>query len=59
MFTVTEGSVTKYLAPSLKLAEKYDFSPYTKQTLDLVKAQVDQIFGKEKDKQVGLGGFIG
>ncbi|MEK6900180.1 MAG: LAGLIDADG family homing endonuclease, partial [Nanoarchaeota archaeon] len=59
LFTVTEGSVTKYLAPSLKLAEKYKFSPYLKQTLDLVKAQVDQIFGKETEKQVGLGSFMG
>ncbi len=59
VFTVTEGSVTKYLGPSLKLAEKYDFSPYLKQTLELVKAQVDQVFGREKEKQVGLGSFMG
>ena len=59
IFTISEGSVIKYLAPSLKLAEKYNFSPYLKQTLDLVKAQVDQVFGKEKDKQVGLGSFMG
>lgn len=59
IFTISEGSVIKYLTPSLKLAEKYDFSPYLKQTLDLVKQQVDQVFGKEKDKQVGLGSFMG
>ncbi len=59
VFTVTEGSVTKYLESSLKLAEKYDFSPYLKQTLELVKAQVEQVFGREKEKQVGLGSFIG
>lgn len=58
IFTISEGSVIKYLTPSLKLAEKYNFSPYLKQTLDLVKAQVDQVFGKEKDKQVGLGSFM-
>ncbi len=59
IFTISEGSVIKYLIPSLKLAEKYDFSPYLKQTLDMVQAQVDMIFGKEKDKQVGLGSFMG
>ncbi|MDO8510866.1 MAG: DNA polymerase II large subunit [Nanoarchaeota archaeon] len=59
IFTISEGSVVKYLIPSLKLAEKYDFSPYLKQTLDMVKEQVDMIFGKEKDKQVGLGSFMG
>ncbi len=58
IFTISEGSVIKYLIPSLKLAEKYDFSPYLKQTLDLLKEQVDQVFGKEKEKQVGLGSFM-
>ncbi|MEK6939395.1 MAG: DNA polymerase II large subunit [Nanoarchaeota archaeon] len=59
IFTISEGSVIKYLTPSLKLAEKYDFSPYLKQTLDMVKEQIDMIFGKEKEKQVGLGSFMG
>ncbi|MBT5396859.1 DNA polymerase II large subunit [Candidatus Woesearchaeota archaeon] len=59
MFTISEGSVVKYLGPSLMLAEKYDFSPYLKQTLDILKDNVDTIFGKEKDKQVGLGSFMG
>tara|TARA_Y100000310_G_scaffold89923_1_gene87035 strand:+ start:3204 stop:6788 length:3585 start_codon:yes stop_codon:yes gene_type:complete len=59
IFTISHGSVVKYLGPSLLLCEKYDFSPYLKQTLDMIKSQVDLIFGKEKDKQVGLGDFIG
>ena len=58
IFTITEGSVTKYLGASLMLCEKYDFSPYLKQTLDIVKQNVDNIFGKEKEKQVGLGKFV-
>ncbi|MBU0470906.1 MAG: DNA polymerase II large subunit [Nanoarchaeota archaeon] len=58
IFTITYGSVIKYLIPSLKLAEKYDFSPYLKQTLNIIKSNVDQVFGKEKDKQVGLSSFI-
>ena len=59
IFTITEGSVIKYLYPSLLLASKYDFSPYLKQTLDLLKINIEAVFGKEKDKQVGLGGFMG
>ena len=59
IFTISHGSVVKYLDPSLKLAEKYDFSPYLKQTLQIIKANVDQVFGREKDKQVGLGNFMG
>jgi len=58
IFTISEGSVVKYLGPSLMLAEKYDFSPYLKQTLNILKDNVDTIFGKEKDKQVGLASFI-
>ena len=58
IFTITEGSVVKYLGPSLMLSEKYNFSPYLKQTLDLLKYNVDSFFGKEKEKQVGLGSFI-
>ena len=51
IFTVTEGSVIKYLGLSLKLADQYNFSPYLKQTLKLVEAQVEQVFGKEKESK--------
>jgi DNA polymerase II large subunit len=59
LFTISHGSVIKYLGPSLMLCDKYDFSPYLKQTLAMIQSQVDLIFGKEKDKQVGLGDFMG
>ncbi len=59
IFTITEGSVVKYLGHSLMLAEKYDFSPYLKQTLQIIKMDIEKIFGKEKEKQVGLGSFLG
>jgi DNA polymerase II large subunit len=58
IFTISEGSVVKYLGPSLLLAQKYDFSPYLKQTLDLLKMNVDNIFGKEKDVQQGLADYF-
>jgi len=59
IFTISEGSVVKYLGHSMMLAEKYDFSPYLKQTLDILQNDIDTVFGKEKEKQVGLTGFIG
>ena len=59
IFTISEGSVIKYLGHSLRLAREYDFSPYLKQTLDLLQLNVDNVFGKEKEKQAGLGSFIG
>ena len=58
IFTISEGSVVKYLKHSLSLSEKFDFSPYLKQTIEILKENVDQIFGKEKEKQVGLAGFM-
>ncbi len=58
IFTISEGSVIKYLTPSLMLAEKYDFSPYLKQTLTILKTNIDSIFGKEREKQIGLGQFV-
>lgn len=58
LFTVTEGTVVKYLSLSLMLAERYAFSPYLKQNLELLNVNVGNIFGKEKEKQVGLGSFF-
>ena len=58
MFTVSEGSVVKYLEPATVLAESYDVSPYLKQTLLLTRNRVEEVFGKEKDKQEGLGRWV-
>ncbi len=55
VFTVAEGSITKYLGPSLSLVEKYNLPPYLIQSLLITKERVESIFGKEKDKQEGLG----
>ena len=54
IFTVAEGSVVKYLEPSLQIAEKYSLPPYLKQTLELTKNRIESVFGKDKDKQEGL-----
>ncbi len=58
LFTISEGSVVKYLGPCLMLCEKYNFSPYLKQTIDMLRINMDNFFGKEKEKQIGLTGFI-
>jgi DNA polymerase II large subunit len=54
IFTISEGSVTKYLVPSLKLAKKYKLPSYMAQTLDLVKKRIDSVFGKDPERQEGL-----
>lgn len=58
IFTISEGSAVKYLEPSLELARNYEFSPYLKQTLNLLSFNIEKLFGKEKEKQVGLGEFF-
>ncbi len=55
IFTISEGSVIKYLAPSIKLSEKYNVSTYLKQSLELLSQRVDEVFGKDKERQEGLG----
>ncbi len=59
LFTISEGSIIKYLEPAISLAEKYAVSPYLLQVLDLTKMRVESVFGKEKEKQEGLGKWFG
>ena len=58
LFTISEGSIVKYLEPAISLAEHYDLSPFMKQSLELTKRRVEAIFGKDKEKQVGLGSWF-
>ena len=55
IFTIAKGSVVKYLEPTISLARKYDVHPYLQQTIYLLKARVESVFGREKEKQIGLG----
>ncbi|MCP3686260.1 MAG: DNA polymerase II large subunit [bacterium] len=55
IFTISEGSIIKYLEPAISLADKYDVSAYLKQSLELTKKRVEDVFGKEHEKQEGLG----
>jgi DNA polymerase II large subunit len=59
IFTISEGSIVKYLEPSISLATKYDLPNYLKQTLELTKRMIEGVFGKEKETQTGLGAWFG
>ncbi len=59
IFTVSEGTVTKYLQPTISLANKYNLSPFLKQTLELTKRRIESVFGVEKERQEGLGKWFG
>ncbi len=55
VFTIAEGSVCKYLQPALDLAKKYDLPAYLQQSLVLLKNRIESVFGKDSEKQEGLG----
>ena len=59
VFTVAEGSVTKYLEPSLSLAERFELPAYLRQSLELTKMRIESVFGREKERQEGLGRWFG
>ena len=54
IFTISHGSVIKYLAPALSLARTYKVSPYLIECLEIVEKDIEGIFGKEKEKQEAL-----
>jgi DNA polymerase II large subunit len=58
IFTISHGGIVKYLEPAIGLAEKYALPPYLKQNLELVKMRVESIFGKDPEKQEGLGKWV-
>jgi DNA polymerase II large subunit len=58
IFTISQGSIVKYLEPAISLATRYNLDAYMQQSLDLVKRRVEGVFGREPDKQVGLGSWF-
>jgi DNA polymerase II large subunit len=58
ILTVHEGGVRKYLETSLKIAEDYDVSDYTKQRLKLIDLEIQSLFENDKSKQMGIADFM-
>jgi DNA polymerase II large subunit len=54
IFTISEGSIIKYLIPSIDLSKKYHLPVYLRQTLDILKRRVEGMFGKDTEKQEHL-----
>ncbi|MBS3088095.1 DNA polymerase II large subunit [Candidatus Pacearchaeota archaeon] len=53
IFTVSEGSVRKYMEPAMELVRDYDISGYTKESVELIGDYIERIFGKD-ERQVTL-----
>ncbi|MBW3023309.1 DNA polymerase II large subunit, partial [Candidatus Woesearchaeota archaeon] len=54
IFTISEGSIIKYLEPSISLAKKYTNSNYLAQVLEITRRRIESVFGRQKEKQTGL-----
>ncbi|MBU2639368.1 MAG: hypothetical protein KKG75_01530, partial [Nanoarchaeota archaeon] len=55
IFTISEGSIVKYVEPAMSLIDKYELPSYLKQSLELTKMMIESTFSKDPDKQEGLG----
>ncbi len=55
IFTISEGSIIKYVEPAMSLVEKYDLPAYLKQSLEITKKMIESTFSKDPDRQEGLG----
>ncbi len=54
IFTISEGSIVKYMESALDLARTFKVSPYLLENLEIVQSDIHSIFGKEKEKQTTL-----
>ena len=57
IFTISEGSVRKYLEPAMELVRDYNISSYTKENMELIGDYIERIFGKGEE-QITLGGSL-
>jgi DNA polymerase II large subunit len=58
ILTIHEGSVKKYLEASIKIAEEFKVSAYTKQRLELLSAEIASLFESDVSKQKELFDFL-
>ncbi|MEM2924764.1 MAG: DNA polymerase II large subunit [Methanocellales archaeon] len=58
ILTIHEGTVKKYLEASMKIAEEYEVSAYTKQRLKLLSQEITSLFESDTCKQKELFDFL-
>lgn len=58
LFTISEGSVVKYLNKMIELSEEYELPPYSQQSINLLRKRLDSVFMKDPEKQSGLSEFM-
>ncbi|MEM0475483.1 MAG: hypothetical protein QW343_01690, partial [Candidatus Norongarragalinales archaeon] len=58
LLTISKGSIEKYLALSMELAEKYNLPLYLKQRLMLLEKEISEMFEDESKKQFSLAQYL-
>ena len=53
-FTISEGSVVKYLEPVEDLSRKYKLPTYLMQSIEITRKRIESVFGRAAEKQEGL-----
>jgi DNA polymerase II large subunit len=54
IFTISYGSIVKYLEPALELTRNFNVPDYIKQDLELTKKYIESIFGRDTEKQESM-----
>ncbi len=57
-FTISEGSVKKYLGYSFDIISKYNVDPYISECVELVDLRIKGVFGEELEVQKNLKSFF-
>jgi DNA polymerase II large subunit len=54
IFTISYGSIVKYLEPALDLINNFKVPAYIQQDLELTKKYIESIFGRDTEKQESI-----
>lgn len=57
-FTISEGSVKKYIDPSFQIVKNFEVDPYVVEVLELTQLRLEGVFGKEVELQKSLSSFF-
>jgi len=62
LLTVSKGSIEKYLDMAIQIAKRYELESYMQQRLQLIKEEIDSLFGGSEEEavtgQFNLGRFV-
>jgi len=59
LFTISEGSIKKYLDASMKLVLMDGVHSYMRQSMELLQRRIESIFGRDVTKQIELKEWFG